>query len=31
MSYIADFTAIGVAIFAVGFAIWITLQLFVKE
>jgi hypothetical protein len=26
MSFIADFSSIGVAIFAVGFAIWITIQ-----
>lgn len=30
MSYIADFTAIGVAIFAVGFSIWMVLELFKK-
>lgn len=26
MSYIADISSIGVAIFSVGFAIWITIQ-----
>jgi len=30
MSYIADFTAIGVAIFAVGFAVWMVLEMFKK-
>jgi hypothetical protein len=31
MSIIADISSIGVAIFSVGFAIWITSQLFAKE
>jgi hypothetical protein len=31
MSIIADISSIGVAIFSVGFAIWITSQLFTKE
>jgi len=28
MSYIADFTAIGVAIFSVGFSVWMVIELF---
>jgi len=30
MSFIADITSIGVAIFSVGFAIWVVMQLFSK-
>jgi hypothetical protein len=30
MSYIADVASVGTAIFSVGFAIWITMQLFKK-
>lgn len=30
MSYIADVASIGTAIFSVGFAVWITMQLFKK-
>jgi hypothetical protein len=30
MSIIADVASIGTAIFAVGFAVWITIQLFKK-
>jgi hypothetical protein len=30
MSYVADLTSIGTAIFSIGFAVWITLQLFKK-
>ncbi len=30
MSFIADVAAIGTAIFSVGFAVWITTQLFKK-
>lgn len=28
MSFIADFASVGTALFAVGFALWITKQLF---
>jgi hypothetical protein len=31
MSYVADFFSIGVAIFSVGFSIWMVTQLFGKE
>ncbi len=31
MSYIADFTTISVAIFSVGFSVWMVLQMFAKE
>jgi hypothetical protein len=30
MSYIADVASVGTAIFSVGFAIWITMQLLKK-
>lgn len=30
MSYIADVASVGTALFSVGFAIWITMQLFKK-
>jgi hypothetical protein len=30
MSIIADISSIGTAIFSVGFAVWITIQLFKK-
>lgn len=31
MSFIADFSSIGVAIFSVGFSVWMVMQLFAKE
>lgn len=31
MSIIADVASIGTALFSVGFAVWITMQLFKKE
>jgi len=31
MSIIADVTAIGVAIFSVGFSVWMVIQLFKKD
>jgi len=30
MSFIADVASVGTALFAVGFAVWITMQLFQK-
>jgi hypothetical protein len=31
MSFIADFASIGVAIFAVGFSVWMVMQLLAKD
>jgi hypothetical protein len=31
MSFIADFASIGVAVFSVGFSIWMVMQLLAKE